>query len=289
MNAPYAEVIGDPIAHSKSPLIHRFWLEKSGLEYDYRPAHVRPEGLGDYFASRVADPAWCGCNVTIPHKQSALKFVQDCSPVARTLGAANCITRHGSAELRLVADNTDWLGFMEPIQFWAEQEVTYKFAYVIGAGGAAAAVSYALSRAGFTVVSIARDAKKALALRQRLDLFDDDLVADLKDWGKRIQPIWAQEERSDRIDILVNTTPLGMAGYPDLDLDLAGLPEDMLVYDIVYNPLETTLLRQARQRGMPTVDGLGMLIGQAAAAFELFFIERAPREHDEELRRLLTS
>ena len=293
MTVPYAEVIGDPIAHSKSPLIHNLWLEKLGLRYDYRRAHVTAEQLPHYLEQRRSDPDWRGCNVTIPHKESVLRFTDDAEPVVKTLQAANCLTRRAGEAPVLVADNTDWSGFMEPIQAWAARDVAYKRAYVIGAGGAAAAVSYALDRAGFLVININRDMNKALALRHRLGLFDDDLCTDLKAWSRLesgSRPALADwGDRARRSDILVNTTPLGMTGYPELDVDLEFFPEDVLVYDIVYSPLETRLLREARRRNMPTVDGLEMLIGQAARAFELFFGEKAPRQFDPELRRLLTS
>jgi shikimate dehydrogenase len=289
---PYAEVIGDPIGHSKSPLIHKFWLKKLGLDYDYRRKQVKPDDLAAYLASRRRDRDWCGCNVTIPHKKAILAHLDETLPVVDRLGASNCITRRGSNEPRLVGDNTDWSGFLEPMQAWIKPGPIAKFAYVVGTGGAAAAISYALDRADFCVVSIARDTEKALALRRRLDLFDDDLVMPLAALSKgdeeaNLPGHWG--DRETRIDCLVNATPLGMTGYPPLDVDLGHFPEDLLVYDIVYDPLETQLLRDARRRGMPTVDGLAMLIGQAASAFEIFFVEKAPRQHDEALRALLLS
>ncbi len=281
MSKPYAEVIGDPIAHSKSPLIHRFWLAKLGLNYDYKATHVFPQDLESFLSERRLDPDWCGCNVTIPHKKAVLAHVDQTRPVSAALGASNCIIRQDANSPQLIADNTDWSGFLEPLHPWARSGPTSKFAYVIGNGGAALAISYALDRTGFTVISIARDTNKALALRQRLELFDDDLVIPLSslssDQGKASQLRGDLGGRNDHIDCLVNTTPLGMNGFPALDVDLSYFPEDMVVYDIVYDPLETPLLRQARRRGMPTIDGLGMLIGQAAGAFEKFFATEAPR------------
>jgi shikimate dehydrogenase len=293
MAIPYAEVIGDPIAHSKSPLIHRFWLEKLGLKYEYRCTLVPSHDLRLFLASRRNDEDWCGCNVTSPHKEAVLRYVDEKSTLVQALGAANCILRRNSPEPCLTSSNTDWSGFLDPIKPWLKRDVTYKVAYIIGAGGAAAAVSYALNRAGFTIISINRSTRKALALRRRLELFDDDLVMPLESLsqnappGVRLPADWG--DRTQRLDILVNTTPLGMKGYANLEVELGAFPADTLVYDVVYDPVETPLLGEARRRGMPTIDGLGMLIGQAAPAFELFFGSAPPRQHDAELRALLTS
>jgi shikimate dehydrogenase len=282
MAVPYAEVIGDPIGHSKSPAIHRFWLEKLSLGYDFRATPVSPDQMGDYLSRRRHDPQWCGCSVTFPLKQGILPLLDRSAGPTAMLGAANCVTRDGNA--RLTGHNTDWLGFLEPLQPWLDLDRTYRMAQVIGAGGAAAAVSYALDRCGFTIVSISRDPQKALALRRRLELFDDDLVAGFSalegsaEWGGR----------EEVLDLLVNATPLGMKGFPHLPVSLAILPPAAIVYDLVYHPLETALLRAAREAGMVAIDGLSMLIGQAAEAFELFFAQPAPRGHDAELRELLT-
>jgi shikimate dehydrogenase len=286
MGPPYAEVIGDPIAHSKSPLIHKFWLEQIGLAGDYRRTHVRLDELAPFLAERRADPDWRGCNVTIPHKQSVIPHVDATSPVVSRLGAVNCITRQGGTDAPLIGGNTDWSGFLEPLQPWLQRGEQPGFGYVLGAGGAAAAVSYALDHAGFTVVSVARDRAKVLALRHRLGLSDDALAIALDSFRSR-GAAGTLDGNSRRLDVLVNTTPLGMGGFPPLDIDLGGLPVTTIVYDIVYDPLETPLLAQARRRGMPTLDGLQMLVGQAAEAFELFFARPAPRTHDNKLRALL--
>jgi shikimate dehydrogenase len=286
MGIPYAEVIGDPIAHSKSPLIHKFWLEKLGLDYDYRRTLVAPGQLQDFLERRRADPDWCGCNVTMPHKRAVLDLLDEVQPAARRIGAVNCIVREGRGQPRLLGTNSDWSGFLEPLKPWLERDHQMRLAYVVGTGGAAAAVSYALVNSDFTLVTVGRDPAKQLALRYRLDLRDDDLCTDLAwladtgpgDWG----------DRTDVLDLLVNATPLGMRGFPPLQIDLRGRPDGSLVYDLVYDPLDTLLLRDARERGMQTIDGLAMLISQAARAFELFFVEEAPREHDAELRELLT-
>lgn len=269
MTRPYAEVIGDPISHSKSPTIHGFWLEALGIEADYRAQHVTPEGLGDYFASRRADPNWRGCNITIPHKQSALEFVEDRGDVRGTIGAINTVIRDGDA---LVGTNTDAGGFYAPI---AGLDLAGRHALVIGAGGAARAILFALSKLGIGKVTIQnRNVLKGAALLSSLGIKGDAVPL-----GTSIPPV----------DLLVNASALGMTGQPPLEIDLDPLPEDAVVYDIVYAPLETDLLAQAHDRELGTVDGLDMLIGQAALAFELFFGAEPPRDRDDELRALLTS
>jgi shikimate dehydrogenase len=264
----YAEVIGDPIKHSKSPLIHGFWLKKLGIVAEYRAQHVTPENLADYFAARSADPAWRGCNITIPHKVAALDFVSDPGDVRASIGAINTVFRGGKGEL--TGTNTDAAGFFAPISAdeWAGRD-----AIVIGAGGAARAILFALAQADIgTVTILARSPLKAAALLTHFGLKGEVLKMDA-----RLPPA----------ELLVNSSPLGMSGQPPLDLDLRGLPDNALVYDIVYSPLETGLLAAARARGLETVDGLDMLIGQAAIAFELFFGQAPPADCEDELRALL--
>ena len=265
----YAEVIGDPIAHSKSPLIHGFWLKALGIDADYRATHVTPDGLGAYFEARRADPAWRGCNVTIPHKQAVLDHVEDRGDVRGTIGAMNTVVR--AEDGALVGTNTDAGGFYAPI---AGLDLEGRHAAVIGAGGAARAILFALARVGIGRVTILnRNVLKAAALLSSFGIKGDAVPL-----ASPLPPV----------DLLVNASALGMTGQPPLELDLAPLPEDAVVYDVVYAPLETPLLAQARARELDIVDGLDMLIGQAALAFELFFGKEPPRERDEELRELLT-
>lgn len=265
----YAEVIGDPIAHSKSPLIHGFWLKALGIDADYRATHVTPDGLGAYFEARRADPAWRGCNVTIPHKQAVLDHVEDRGDVRGTIGAMNTVVR--AEDGMLVGTNTDAGGFYAPI---AGLDLEGRHAAVIGAGGAARAILFALARVGIGRVTILnRNVLKAAALLSSFGIKGEALPL-----GSPLPPV----------DLLVNASALGMTGQPPLDLDLSPLSEEAVVYDVVYAPLETPLLAQARARELDTVDGLDMLIGQAALAFELFFGAEPPRERDEELRELLT-
>ena len=270
MTKAYAEVIGDPIAHSKSPLIHGFWIDQLGLGAEYRQHHVTADGLADYFAARRADAAWRGCNITLPHKQAALEFVEDRGDVRATIGAINLALR--AEDGALIGTNTDAGGFYAPI---AEVDLTGAPIVVIGAGGAARAVLFALSRIGVGPVTILnRNVLKAAALLAAFGLKGQAL------------PLGAALPAAA---LLVNTSALGMADRPPLEIDLAPLPEDALVYDIVYAPLETPLLRAARARDLATVDGLEMLIGQAALAFELLFDAAPPRERDDALRALLTA
>jgi len=267
---PYAEVIGDPIAHSKSPLIHGFWLDKLGIEADYRRCHVTPDALAAYFAKRRGDPAWRGCNITIPHKQAALEFVEDRGGLSETIGAINTVFR--DADGALVGTNTDAGGFIAPI---ADVDLAGAPVVMIGSGGAARAILFALAQVGAGPVTLlARNPLKGAALLSHFGL------------KGAVKPIDAPLPPAA---LLVNASSLGMAGQPPLDLDLTPLPDDAIVYDIVYAPLETPLLGAAEARGLETVDGLDMLVGQAALAFEIFFGEAPPREHDDELRQLLTS
>ena len=264
----YAEVIGDPIAHSKSPALHAFWISALGIEAEYRARHVAPDSLADYIAEARADPDWRGCNVTIPHKLAILDLVDDPGGVRDSIGAANTVLPGPGGTL--IGTNTDAAGFIAPI---ADMALSDSHVAVIGAGGAARAVLFALARSGATQVTILnRNVLKAAALLSRFGLKGDAVPLDTA-----LPPV----------DLLVNASALGMAGQPPLALDLSPLPEDAVVYDIVYAPLETPLLAQARKRGLDTVDGLEMLIGQAAVAFELFFGVAPPRDRDAELREVL--
>lgn len=266
---PYAEVIGDPISHSKSPIIHGFWLEALGIDAEYRACHVTSDRLGAYFAERATDTHWRGCNITIPHKEAALEHVPDPGGLRQSIGAINTAFRDKDGAL--IGTNTDAGGFYAPIAGLALEGA---HAVVIGAGGAARAVLFALSKVGIGRVTVMnRNPLKAAGLLATFGLKGDAVGLDAP-----LPPA----------ALLVNTSPLGMAGQPPLVLDLDPLPEDAVVYDIVYAPLETDLLAQAHARGLDTVDGLEMLIGQAALAFELFFGAEPPRDRDSELRdRLL--
>jgi shikimate dehydrogenase len=267
---PYAEVIGDPIAHSKSPLIHGFWLDALRIEGEYRRAHVKSDDLGAYIAERRADPDWRGCNVTIPHKVAMMDLVDDPGDIRGTIGAMNTVVRQPDGSL--IGTNTDAAGFYAPL---ADMDLEGAPVAVVGAGGAARAVLFALARAKVGSVTILnRSPLKAMALLAAFGLKGDVVGLDAP-----LPPA----------ALLVNSSSLGMTGQPPLDLDLSPLPDGAIVYDLVYAPLRTGLLAAAEARGLDTVDGLDMLIGQAALAFELFFGAPPPDGRDEELRALLTA
>jgi shikimate dehydrogenase len=268
MTRPYAEVIGDPIAHSKSPVIHRFWLAKLGIDADYRTAHVKPEGLSDYIENRRADPLWCGCNVTAPHKIAVIDHVADPGDIHGGIGAMNTIARsEGGA---LFGTNTDAGGFYMPI---ADVPLEGQPVIVIGSGGAARAVLFALSRCGVAEVTvIARNGLAAAGLLARFGL-----KGQVKPMKAKLPPA----------RLLVNTTTLGMKGQPPLEIDLSPLDEDSVVYDLIYAPRITSLLADADARGLFTIGGIDMLIGQARIGFELFFGQTPPDDCDDEMRALL--
>lgn len=269
MTMIYAEVIGDPIAQSKSPLIHKFWLNTLGIPGDYRAHRVTEADLPGYLAARVTDANWRGCNVTMPLKQAVLEHVADPGDVRGSIGAANTVFR---GEDGMIATNTDPAGFWAPL---ADLDLGGHPVVVIGAGGAARGVLFALSRIGAGPVTVLnRNVLKAAALLAQFGLKGNAL------------PLTAPLPPAA---LVVNASALGMTGQPPLALDLSGQPEDCIVYDLVYSPLETGLLAAARARGLDAIDGLEMLVGQAAVAFELFFGQAPPRERDEELRALLTA
>ncbi|HEX9955410.1 MAG TPA: shikimate dehydrogenase [Allosphingosinicella sp.] len=283
MGVPYAEVIGDPIKHSKSPLIHEFWLRKLGLVGEYRPTQVTADELPLYLAARRTDPDWRGCNLTMPLKQKVMPLLSALDPAARRIGAVNTIVAEGAVPE--TGFNTDAEGFLEPLRPLLGERYLFRMARILGAGGAARAVVDALKGEGFALVVAARRVEEAARLVEGLDPHFNHAVA-LGHFADATD--FAFDDREQILDLVVNTTPLGMAGKPPLAVDFSHVPPGAVIYDIVYDPLETPLLAEARRRGHPTVDGLDMLIGQAAAAFRHFFGAPAPREHDAELRELLT-
>ena len=254
--APRAFVIGHPIQHSRSPLIHGFWLKQLAIEGSYERIDVPPAALVGFIGSLRAED-FAGGNVTVPHKTTVLSLVDDIDEAAAAIGAANTLWFEGA---RLWAGNTDAMGFLGNLDASAPGwDVRPSRAVVLGAGGAARAVTFALVGRGYEVCVVNRTLAKGVELAE---VFDDGVWA------------YAWNELPDVLKtaaLLVNTTSLGMAGHKSLDLDLGALDRGALVCDIVYVPLETDLLRQARERGHPTVDGLGMLLHQAAPGFDRWF------------------
>jgi len=278
----HAQVIGDPIEHSKSPIIHGFWLEKLGLTHLYAAAHLKSEDLADYLGAAKDYPYWLGCNVTMPHKQAVIPYLAEMSDVARKIGAVNTIYL---SERGLYGTNTDAAGFLEPLAGELAQTHYFRMARILGTGGAARAIIVALAEHGFTLVLAGRDPDKARALLDELAPEGDHYAVHLDHFAQPTD--FAFDDREGCLDLVVNASPLGMTGHPPLAFDWSHAPPGSIAYDIVTNPFDTDFLKQARASGHRTIDGLAMLVGQAAAAFEMFFGQPPPREHDAELMELL--
>jgi shikimate dehydrogenase len=250
-------VIGHPVAHSRSPLIHRHWLKVYAIDGDYSREDVPPQDIRAFLAS-FPQSGFVGANVTVPHKEAAFLALAHAEPVASALKVANTIWLEGN---RLAGTNTDVHGFLanldEQRPGWdAEAEQ----AIVLGAGGAARAVVYALLSRRFTrVIVVNRTAERARALAEQ---FGSGVIAASFD----SLPTWLVDA-----DILINATTLGMRGQSRLQIDLVPMQDGATVCDIVYAPLETALLASARARGLHAIDGLGMLLHQAVPAFERWF------------------
>ena len=256
--AKVAGVIGWPVGHSLSPRLHGYWLEHHGIDGAYVPLAVRAEAFAEAVAA-LPSLGFAGANVTLPHKEAALRAVQSADDVARRIGAVNTITV--GADGSLAGSNSDACGFLENLRQGASGwRPAAGPAVVLGAGGAARAVTAALVDAGVPEVRLVnRTAARAAAV-----------AADIG--GPITVSAWADRSRAlDDAALLVNTTSLGMRGKAPLDLDLEGLPPAAVVNDIVYVPLQTPLLAAARGRGNPVVDGLGMLLHQARPGFAAWF------------------
>jgi shikimate dehydrogenase len=284
MSVPYAEVIGDPIAQSKSPEIHGFWLRVLSIEADYRRHRVKPADLADYLTLRRGDADWRGCNVTMPHKQAVALYLDRLDPLAKSIGAINTVI---SKEGDLAGCNTDAGGFLEPLQSHLDQRHYFRMARVLGTGGAARAIVAALAKEGFVIVLAGRDPAKGRALLDELVPGGDHHAVDIAYFAEPTD--FAFDDREGCLDLIVNASPLGMRGQPPLVFDWSHAPPGAIAYDIVTDPIETAFLQNAKAAGHRTIDGLAMLIGQAALAFEMFFGHPAPRQHDAELRALLTA
>jgi len=257
VSAPRAGVAGWPVAHSRSPTIHRFWLKEFGLPGSYERFAVPPGEFGP-FAAEIGRGELAGANVTAPHKEAAYRFCDRRTPVAEALGAVNTLWRQDGL---LWGDNTDVAGFLanmdESAPGWAARA---RLAVVIGAGGAARAIIHGLKSQGFErIVVLNRTRSRAEALAAH---FGGPTVA--RSWPE----LGAELKEAD---LLVNTSSLGMAGQPPLAVDLSPLPDRAVVADIVYVPLRTPLVEAARARGLSAVEGLGMLLHQAAPGFARWF------------------
>lgn len=258
MSAPVKlGVIGHPIGHSKSPLIHNHWIEQYGLSGSYEAIDIPPADLATELP-RLVEQGYTGFNLTIPHKELALNLCDEIDNMARAIGAVNTIAVRGG---RVIGINTDAFGFIENIKQNAPDfDFTRGKAVVLGAGGAAKAAIYGLLQRGADdIVVLNRTKEKAEALTK----MNPARITAL-DWGRR-------NDALAEANLLVNTTSLGMAGQPVLDINLFALPQTALVNDIVYSPLMTLLLEDAQARGNPVVTGIGMLLHQARPAFQKWF------------------
>lgn len=262
-------VIGWPISHSRSPLIHGYWLRQHGIAGTYIKVPVEPRDLPEFISS-LPQNGYAGCNVTIPHKEAVYDLVEVEDEQTRRLGAVNTIhVRHG----RIVGENTDGIGFFANLKASAPQTLIENCRIaILGAGGSAMAVAATLVANGATEIAlINRSIERAESVRTRL--------------GPAIKPTsWEHREQAlSECSLLVNTTSLGMAGQPPLDIDLRRLPLAATVSDIVYVPLMTSFLQAAKAHGHPIVTGLGMLLHQAVPGFERWFGTRpevTPELHD---------
>ena len=265
-------VIGWPIEHSRSPLIHGHWLERHGIEGSYDKVAVAPDNLKDFLGS-LAAKGYSGLNVTVPHKEAALRLADEADEAARAVGAANTLWLEDG---KLMASNTDVYGFVthldETAPGWDGED---RPVCVLGAGGATRAILKGLIDRGFSEIRLTnrtRDRAESLA----------------NEFGAAIT-VYDWEDRQGALEgcgLLINATSLGMTGSPPLEIDLSPMRAEGVVADIVYAPLETALLRQARERGLKPIDGLGMLLHQAVPGFEKWFGVR-PEVTDELRSRIV--
>ncbi len=249
-------VIGHPISHSKSPLIHRYWIEKYGLSGSYEAIDITPQTLKQGVQDLI-DQGYSGFNVTVPHKVAMMELCDDISESAQAIGAVNTISLQDG---KIFGNNSDGFGFIENLKAHAPKSWSFEGkAVVFGAGGAALAIVHALLEEGVSEVLILnRTREKADALCSK---FGRKPVS--SDWLDRNTLI-------QDANLIVNTTSLGMTGQPPLEIDLKDVQAKCLVNDIVYAPLMTDLLLQAQKCNLPVVTGIGMLLHQARLGFELW-------------------
>ncbi|KKJ77120.1 shikimate dehydrogenase [Kiloniella litopenaei] len=277
--ARLAGVIGWPVSHSKSPRLHGYWLENMGIDGTYLPLAIEPENF-EAAVRGLMHSGFGGVNVTVPHKEAALAFCDEVDPLAKRIGAVNTIVFKNG---RSYGSNTDAFGFIENLKQGAEKlDFSLGFSglktVVLGAGGASRGVIVALQDAGVqNIILVNRTRERAEVLAADLSSGADGMIT-VADWDDRNNVL-------NGCDLLVNTTSLGMAGQPPLELSLDKLPKSCVVTDIVYAPLVTPLLALAKERGNKIVDGLGMLLHQARPGFEAWFGEKP--EVTEDLRKFV--
>jgi shikimate dehydrogenase len=267
---PRAFVVGHPIAHSRSPLIHGHWLREHGIAGSYERVDVAPDRF-EAFLSRLAGSGFVGGNITLPHKETAFAAARYRDSAAEAIGAVNTVWLEGG---ELYGSNSDAYGFAANLDEQASQWRQGRRACVLGAGGAARAILFALIEAGYSDIRLVnRTLERAEELASR--------------FGSAVRPLgWDElDEGLAGAELLVNTTSLGMGGGPFPEIALGLLEPAAIVTDIVYVPLETPLLRRAAEAGFVTVDGLGMLLHQAVPGFERWFGVRPTVTAD--LRRII--
>jgi shikimate dehydrogenase len=251
-----AGVIGHPISHSKSPRIHGHWLAVYGIEGEYKAYDIAPEKLAEG-VKKLVDEGLKGFNVTLPHKKNMMALCTSLSDEARSIGAVNTITISENGSLH--GHNTDSFGFSENLnESIPDFEWTQKIATVVGSGGAAQAILQALYKNGCPEIRLTN------RTREYAERAGAPYQAKIYNWDRR-------NEACHTADLIINTTSLGMDGQPALEIDLSGTSDEAIVYDIVYTPLYTRLLRDAQNKGMRTVTGIGMLLHQARPGFQSWF------------------
>lgn len=270
-----AAVIGCPIAHSLSPKLHQYWIEKYGISGTYEAVEIKSDNLEEGVKGLI-DHGYTGFNVTIPHKEAIVPLVDDIDDFARLIGAVNTVVINNG---KLLGKNTDAYGFIENIRQQVHDiDFVGKKALVLGAGGAARAVIVGLLKENVATVCITnRTIEKAQALANEFQPVGE---CEVIPWEEK-------EVKLQEMDLVINTTSLGMDHFPPLDFNLSSLSEKAVVVDIVYKPLETKLLKEAKEKGVKAVDGLGMLLYQAVPAFEAWF--NIKPEVTPELRKYILS
>lgn len=257
---PRVCVMGHPVAHSRSPMLHGYWLKQFGIPGSYELMDLTPDAFPAFIGAMRAQ-GFVGGNVTVPHKQTALRLVARTDAAAAAIGAVNTLWFEGDD---LVGGNTDAHGFIGNLDDRAPGwDSAATSAVILGAGGAARAALHALRTCGLAVTLVNRTRANAEALAAQFGALPGPPIA-VADWG-------SMQHALSAASLVVNTTSLGMLGKPPMDIDLAPLNPGAVVYDIVYVPLETGLLRAARARGHRVVDGLGMLLHQAVPGFTRWF------------------
>lgn len=256
MSHPRACIMGHPVAHSRSPMLHGYWLRTLGIDGAYELADVAPEKFDAFFRALKAN-GFVGGNITIPHKEAAYRLVDRRERAADAIGAVNTVWYEGDT---LIGGNTDWLGLVGSLDdIHPGWDAAPGKVVVLGAGGSARASVFAFTERGFSVSIVNRTHERAAKLAAAFGAH-----ASAHDFTELPQLLGAA-------DVLINNTSLGMAGKPPLAIDLGALKQSAIVYDVVYVPLETELLKAAKARGHRTVDGLSMLLYQAVVGFSHWF------------------